>query len=66
MFAFDSGASEDSEVLPERTRAVTGDPVRGAPPYHQTICFEVKELGEIDMVSMARLAGMVRDSADQR
>jgi hypothetical protein len=64
MFAFDSGPAKTVR-LPDRTRAVTGT-CAGAPPYRQTICFEAKELGEINMVSMARLACMFRESADQR
>jgi hypothetical protein len=41
--------------LAERTRTVTDDlcGCTGAPRCHQTPRFEVKELGEIDMVSMA-------------
>jgi hypothetical protein len=38
----------------------------GAPRYHQSTRFEVKELGEINMVPTAHLAGMFRGSADQR
>jgi hypothetical protein len=40
--------------------------VPGAPRYHQSTRFEVKELGEINMVSMAHLADVFRESADQR
>jgi hypothetical protein len=40
--------------------------VPGAPRYHQSTRFEVKELGEVNMVSMAHLADVFRESADQR
>jgi Fe-S oxidoreductase len=40
--------------------------VPGAPRYHQGTRFEVKELGEINMVSMAHLADVYRESAGQR
>jgi hypothetical protein len=49
MFVFDSRVSI-------RTRTVTGDPcgcTGGAPRCHQAPRFAVRELGEIDMVSMA-------------
>jgi hypothetical protein len=32
-----------------------------APRYHQTTRFDVRELGEITMVSRARLAGALRE-----
>ena len=55
MFLFDSKVSEGQCSLPSayvRSPATCAG-VPGAPRYHQTPCFDVKELGEIDMVFMA-------------
>jgi hypothetical protein len=53
MFVFDSRINEDSDQLAERTRTVTCAGVPGARRCQQTPRFEGKELGGIEMVSMA-------------
>jgi hypothetical protein len=60
MFVFDSRINEDSDQLAERTRTVTGN-LCGRAAISPDPRFEVKELGEVTMVSMAHLADALRE-----
>ncbi|HEY6792046.1 MAG TPA: hypothetical protein VI365_32505 [Trebonia sp.] len=60
MFVFDR-VSKDSDPSLPNTPARSPANRAGAPRYHQTTRFEVKELGEINMASTAHLADAFRE-----
>jgi hypothetical protein len=60
MFVFDRVSKDSDPSLPS-THVRSPANCAGAPRYHQATRFEVKELGEITMVSEAHLADAFRE-----